>query len=658
MRTKLFFVLLLLFVVNSTYAQNTFSGFNYQSQLYTISGQPDANKNFNLKFEIRYNSITGLLLYDEQQIVSTNVRGYFNAMIGQGTPLSNGIYSLIDNINWKDTSYFVLMYRYDSTLTTYNLMAAHSLMSIPFALVSKNTLQKYTLNELTDVDTTGLITGSILRWNGIKWIVSIDSLATQDTVAYAVNSTNSVYSDTSNFAYNAQNIIPSDTAIFAYTSDTSNYALNSNTANYADSTSYSDTATVALYAAGTWRTTGNSGTNSATDFLGTTDAKDIRFVTNNISRMTVTSAGRIGIGTTSPLTDFHVDANNGVLFSGTLGAGTIPTTGGGTRFMWYPKKSALRGGTLDGIYTTYWNDALIGNYSFAYGYNVKAQGIASVAMGDRAQAIGAYSTVFGSQVVANSGATYAFVAGQGSTANGSSSVALGRGNTANGFASSAIGYHCTTNGDYSQSHGYYCTTNADYTLSMGYQARANHIGSFIYTDYSNAAAIVTTTANNQFFVRAAGGFVFYTSSTLTSGSVLAAGSGSWATLSDSSAKRNINEINYQSILNKIENTKVYTWEYKTQKGVTHIGPMAQDFKRKFSLGENETTISTVDIDGVNMAAIKALQIENEKLKKQISELDYYKLEYNKLIEEREKFLKKLKYIEENLTKHNLIGENK
>ena len=42
--------------------------------------------------------------------------------------------------------------------------------------------------------------------------------------------------------------------------------------------------------------------------------------------------------------------------------------------------------------------------------------------------------------------------------------------------------------------------------------------------------------------------------------------------------------------------------------------MAQDFYAAFGLGLGETTIATVDADGVALAAIKALALENEKLR--------------------------------------------
>ncbi len=49
-----------------------------------------------------------------------------------------------------------------------------------------------------------------------------------------------------------------------------------------------------------WSITGNTGTIPGTNYLGTTDAKDLVVKTNNTERMRITSAGNMGIGTTTP----------------------------------------------------------------------------------------------------------------------------------------------------------------------------------------------------------------------------------------------------------------------------------------------------------------------------------------------------------------------
>ncbi len=59
----------------------------------------------------------------------------------------------------------------------------------------------------------------------------------------------------------------------------------------------------------TWNVTGNAGTNPTNQFLGTTDANDLKIRTNNAVRMTFRSNGKVGIGTSSPTALFQVQKN-------------------------------------------------------------------------------------------------------------------------------------------------------------------------------------------------------------------------------------------------------------------------------------------------------------------------------------------------------------
>jgi len=60
-----------------------------------------------------------------------------------------------------------------------------------------------------------------------------------------------------------------------------------------------------------WDILGNSGTVPATNFIGTTDAQDFVFRTNNTERMRILSGGNVGIGVTNPAYNIEVNGTFG-----------------------------------------------------------------------------------------------------------------------------------------------------------------------------------------------------------------------------------------------------------------------------------------------------------------------------------------------------------
>jgi hypothetical protein len=61
-----------------------------------------------------------------------------------------------------------------------------------------------------------------------------------------------------------------------------------------------------------WLTLGNAGTTAGTNFVGTTDAKDLVFKTNNIEWMRILSGGNIGIKTATPLVSLQINATDAI----------------------------------------------------------------------------------------------------------------------------------------------------------------------------------------------------------------------------------------------------------------------------------------------------------------------------------------------------------
>jgi hypothetical protein len=87
----------------------------------------------------------------------------------------------------------------------------------------------------------------------------------------------------------------------------------------------------AVIGGGGWTLTGNPGTTPGTNFLGTTDNRDLVIKTNNTEALRVTSSGNVGIGTTSPLTKLEVDSKTrGILGVHAAATGIDPGVDGST----------------------------------------------------------------------------------------------------------------------------------------------------------------------------------------------------------------------------------------------------------------------------------------------------------------------------------------
>jgi uncharacterized protein YceH (UPF0502 family) len=78
----------------------------------------------------------------------------------------------------------------------------------------------------------------------------------------------------------------------------------------------------------------------------------------------------------------------------------------------------------------------------------------------------------------------------------------------------------------------------------------------------------------------------------------------------------------EELLSRLRSVPVTSWNYKTQDAaIRHMGPMAQDFRAAFGLGESELMINSVDIDGVNMAAAQALEARTTAQQSRIEALE-------------------------------------
>jgi hypothetical protein len=209
----------------------------------------------------------------------------------------------------------------------------------------------------------------------------------------------------------------------------------------------------------------------------------------------------------------------------------------------------------------------------------------------------------------NGGAQYAFIgAGSNNVATGvATAVAGGEKNQAGGLMAAVPG-------------GFGNEANGATSFAAGYGADAATNGSFVWADYSPGAGRVVAKRANVFLARASGGVIFYTNVAQTAGVSIAPGSGTWSSLSDRMMKTDIVPLDDAAVLEKVAALPVSEWSYTSERGVRHIGPMAQDFYAAFKVGEDDRHITTIDEDGVALAAVKALRDENESLRRDVRAL--------------------------------------
>jgi len=318
---------------------------------------------------------------------------------------------------------------------------------------------------------------------------------------------------------------------------------------------------------------------------------------------------------------------------GTADSGTLPATGAGVRMMWYPARWAFRAGKVDSFGSAYWDLATVGYGSIGLGENVRASGnnsfaanLTTTASGNESVALGNSGTASGERSFAFNGtanAVGAVAIGSGAQATNDDALAMGPSSIAGGLAAITIG-PSIANGNFGVAIGLQNSASGQFSVAIGKNARtANRQGSVVLGDgcASFSSDSVFPTANNQFVARGCGGIVFYTSQNLSSGVQVAAGGGSWTSVSDRNRKENFLAVDGEELLARLRNVPVSTWNYKTQdRSIRHMGPMAQDLWAAFAMGEDSLRINTVDIDGVNMAAAQAVAARTDVLREQVRAL--------------------------------------
>jgi hypothetical protein len=156
------------------------------------------------------------------------------------------------------------------------------------------------------------------------------------------------------------------------------------------------------------------------------------------------------------------------------------------------------------------------------------------------------------------------------------------------------------------------------SFAAGAGANAQDDSSFVWGDGSQAAY---SQGANTFTVLATGGAYFFSSA--SGGAKLLPNQTSWTSISDRNAKKNFSPVDGETVLNKLAAIPIERWNYKWEKDsdVPNIGPMAQDFKAAFYPGRDDKGISTLEFDGVELAAIQGLNQKLEEKDAKINDLE-------------------------------------
>ena len=169
---------------------------------------------------------------------------------------------------------------------------------------------------------------------------------------------------------------------------------------------------------------------------------------------------------------------------------------------------------------------------------------------------------------------------------------------------------------------------ADYAMAAGHQANASHPGAFVWAggntqpynsfDPSRFHIYASNGCSIDYSAQRAGdgggnrwvaiGIPFIAGDTIKAwnGAHLTDG-GTWANASDRNRKTDFATVDTRLVLEKLATLPVQSWRYTNEvAGLQHLGPTAQDFRGTFGLGNDDQSITTVDANGVALAAIQGL----------------------------------------------------
>lgn len=318
-----------------------------------------------------------------------------------------------------------------------------------------------------------------------------------------------------------------------------------------------------------------------------------------------------------------VSSNDGVVFTGTGGSGTIPATGvTDSLFMWYQGKGALRAGVPG--YLGAWDDPNIGVFSAAFGAGTTASGTESTAMGSSTRASGDTSTAMGLFTEASGNQCTAM--GDSSRARGSRSTAMGSSTTADGATSTAMGSSTTASGTVSTAMGLQTTAQAYASLALGrYNTLAGNLTSWVSTDPVLVVGNGTSTSSPSNAL-----------TLLKDGSMTIAGN----LTQNSDVRLKTDVVQLPDVLARLDGIRGVAYRFKDEQsgpGGRQIGLIAQEVRESFPElvhedPDGKLSVAYGNFTAVLLEAVKAQQQEIAERDRKTAALEARVARLEKLLE--------------------------
>lgn len=360
---------------------------SYQAVVRDANSSLITNQAVGMKISILQYSTSGNAVYIETHTRTSNINGLVSLEIGSGNVLTGSI----SGINWANGPYFIRTEIDPNGGTNYTISGTTQLLSVPYALHAKKAESANETDPLfTNSQAANITAADIINLSNLSGVNTGDQDGSETVVTAGTNIT----------------VTGTGTAAAPY-------VINANSS-------------------GGWGLTGNAGTNPSVNFIGTTDATDLVFKTNNMV------AGRL----------------NQNLENTSYGVGSLLANIGGVS------------NTATGSFAL--NSNTYGNYNTGYGAGALAN-----------------STIGNDNTATGAAALYFNTSGSNNTAQGRSSLysnVTGSDNTASGFfalSGNTIGINNTATG----SSALFFNTSGNNNTASGKSALYSNT-----TGYSNTAS--------------------------------------------------------------------------------------------------------------------------------------------------------------------------